>query len=155
MSRPPLQFVFIALLVLAIYLAIDFSQRISTSTQLAALEKQYAAERLRLEQINRDLNEKKKQVNTAAFVEKYVRENWHWVTDTDTLVVTSAAPADPLPATPLPAVAPGQMDILRVQVRRERMTAPEQLRLLKITSNLGTQFWIPVRAQRSDLAGNP
>ncbi len=96
MSRPPLQFVFIVLLVLAIYLAIDFSQRISTSMQLAALEKQYAAERLRLEQINRDLNEKKKQVNTAAFVEKYVRENWHWVTDTDTLVLTSAAPADPL-----------------------------------------------------------
>jgi regulatory protein YycI of two-component signal transduction system YycFG len=103
MSRPPLQFVFIVLLVLAIYLAIDFSQRISTSMQLAALEKQYAAERLRLEQINRDLNEKKKQVNTAAFVEKYVRENWHWVTDTDTLVLTSAAPADKLPATPLPA----------------------------------------------------
>jgi len=59
------------------------------------------------------------------------------------------------PLTTFSAVAPGRMDFLRLQVRREAMTAVEQVRLLKLTSSQGVRYWIPVRAQRADLAPQP
>lgn len=59
------------------------------------------------------------------------------------------------PLTPLPALLPGQRSELSLQARREAMTAAVQTRLLKITSSQGVRFWIPVRAERSDRAGQP
>jgi hypothetical protein len=52
-------------------------------------------------------------------------------------------------------VAAGQVETLRLEVRREAMTAAAQSRLLKLTTSQGLRYWIPVRAQRSGLAGQP
>jgi hypothetical protein len=61
-----------------------------------------------------------------------------------------------LPAlTQLPTLPSGQMNELSLQVRRETMSASAQTRLLKVTSSQGVRFWIPVRAERSDLVGQP
>jgi len=57
--------------------------------------------------------------------------------------------------TQLPALPAGQVSELSLQVRREAMSASAQTRLLKITSSQGVRFWIPVRAERSDLIGQP
>lgn len=53
------------------------------------------------------------------------------------------------------SVAAGQLELLRLQARREAMSAGVQTRLLKITTSRGQRYWVPVRAQRSDLALQP
>jgi cell division protein FtsB len=103
MSRPPFQFVLMALLVASIYLVIDFSQRISTSLQLTATQQQLKADVAQLSKENQLLLEEKARVTTPAFIEEYARKMWRWVRDPDTLVITSPAPI----VTPAPAaIAP-------------------------------------------------
>ncbi len=52
-------------------------------------------------------------------------------------------------------VPSGQLEMLRLEVRREAMSAAAQTRLLRVTTSCGQRYWVPVRAQRSDLAGQP
>jgi hypothetical protein len=59
------------------------------------------------------------------------------------------------PVTALSSLEAGTPDFLRLQVRREAMTAAEQVCLLKLTSSQGVRFWIPVRAARTDLVAQP
>jgi hypothetical protein len=57
--------------------------------------------------------------------------------------------------TAFPALQPGQIEIIRLQVRREAMTSAQQSGLLRLTSSLGVRFDIPVQARRTDLTVQP
>jgi len=59
------------------------------------------------------------------------------------------APTEPV------ALEAGEVASIRLGVRREAMTAPEQTRLLKLSSSFGVRFWIPLHAERPDLAAQP
>jgi len=52
-------------------------------------------------------------------------------------------------------VAAGQVERLRLAIRRESMSAGTQTRLLKLNTSDGLCYWIPVSARRSDLATQP
>lgn len=70
------------------------------------------------------------------------------------LKVLQTSRAELQPVTQL-SVAPGQVEALRLEVRREAMSAPSETRLLKITTSQGLCYWVPASAQRPDLAGQP
>lgn len=53
-----------------------------------------------------------------------------------------------LPPTFELSIAPGTSDVVELETRRELMTDPVETRLLKITTQHGMVYWIPVRAQR-------
>jgi hypothetical protein len=55
----------------------------------------------------------------------------------------------------LPTLGAGETTSLCLQVRREAMNAAEQSMLLRITTDAGTETWLPVLAERPDLAVNP
>ncbi len=63
--------------------------------------------------------------------------------------------ADLRSRTALPDLEAGQAASLRLQVRREAMTADEQCRLVRLTSSQGLRFDIPVRARRAAVAAQP
>ncbi len=54
-----------------------------------------------------------------------------------------------------PALEPGRPEVLQLQARREAMTSASQSTLLKISTDAGVQFWVPVRASRAAVANNP
>jgi hypothetical protein len=60
-----------------------------------------------------------------------------------------------LPAVTQLIIGPSQMESFRLQVRRERMIAATQTKLIKITTSHGVRYWMPIRAQRPTLAGQP
>ena len=69
------------------------------------------------------------------------------ITDTN---VTSAA-YDLPDSYDLPSFAAGEKRGFWLTLRSERMTAATQTGLLKITTDLGTQCWLPVTGNRSDI----
>ena len=52
----------------------------------------------------------------------------------------------------LPALEAGAKSYFTLQVRRERMSQAVQSTLLKISTDVGTEVWLPLAAQREDLA---
>jgi hypothetical protein len=67
---------------------------------------------------------------------------------TDTNVVTTTLDLPDVYASP--SFDAGEKRGLWLMVRPERMTSALQTGLLKITTDLGTQFWLPVTANRSE-----
>ena len=55
----------------------------------------------------------------------------------------------------LSATNGGATTTFTLQIRREAMTDAEQSTLLKITSDTGSQYWVPAHARRSNLSSNP
>jgi hypothetical protein len=53
----------------------------------------------------------------------------------------------------LPMLEAGAKSYFTLQVRREQMTQTVQSTLLKISTDVGTELWLPLAAQREDLAG--
>lgn len=52
----------------------------------------------------------------------------------------------------LPTLEPGTSSTLRLALRRERMAAPAQSALLKISTDSGMQLWVPVTGTKSSLS---
>jgi hypothetical protein len=57
--------------------------------------------------------------------------------------------------TNLPALGAGQQQTLRLGVRRAAMNSAEQSALLKVSTDQGVRFWLPVSARRADLVARP
>jgi len=53
----------------------------------------------------------------------------------------------------LPALEAGASTSFWLSLRRDKMTTPVQTGLIKITTDIGVQFWIPLKGTRPDLAG--
>ena len=55
----------------------------------------------------------------------------------------------------LPELNPDSQDVLRLELRREEMTVATQSDLLRISTDQGVQFWIPVHARHPNRVVNP
>jgi hypothetical protein len=67
--------------------------------------------------------------------------------------VKSVAAAKPASAwtQAMPPMEAGAALALPIEVRRQEMTAGEQCSLIKISTDMGTELWVPVYAARTDL----
>jgi len=55
----------------------------------------------------------------------------------------------------LPMIESAALSSLKLELRREQLTTASASALLKVTTDAGTEVWIPVSASRSDLSNNP
>jgi cell division protein FtsB len=107
MPRAWIQLLAIMLLAIALYLVLDFSQRVVTSVQLSANEQQYEREVAREEARKATLVKERARVQTDQFVEDEMREQG-WIRPGETrvrpLITPAATPAAsaPKPAAPAP-----------------------------------------------------
>jgi hypothetical protein len=105
MSRVSFQVIAIVIFAATLFFLWDFSQRVITNVRLAQTEKMYEQRAAREETKNNALREQKQRVQTDAYVEGYVRENWHYALPGDNVVIPQATPA-PTPSVSAPAPTP-------------------------------------------------
>jgi hypothetical protein len=84
---------------LALFIVWDFSQRVVTTLRLAQSEQELDQRVAQAQATRTALIEQKKRVQTNAFAEDYVRRNWHWARDGETVVIPQVTPATPKSAT--------------------------------------------------------
>jgi hypothetical protein len=109
MSRVSFQVVAIIFLVATAFFLWDFSQRVLTNVRLAQSEKQLEQSVADEEAKNKDLREQKQRVQTDAYVEDFVRRNWHWAKPEDTVVIPQiTALPTPVPSAPESAPLPAK-----------------------------------------------
>jgi len=100
MSRLPNQMFILVVFALTLFFIFDFSQRLDQTK--IQLERQVTQA-----QATRDaLAAKRTHVSSPEYVESFVRTQWHWVRDGETLVLTQITPAAAPPASPVPAPTP-------------------------------------------------
>jgi hypothetical protein len=104
MPRVPLQLAAIVIIAFALYFVWDFSQRVVTSVRLMQYEQQIDRQVQQAQATQTALLEKKKQVQSDAYVESVVR-GWRWAKDGETVAITQITPA-PTPAPAPPPAAP-------------------------------------------------
>jgi hypothetical protein len=116
MPRSWIQIFAIIVFALAIFVIWDFSQRMVTSVRLSQAEQTLDSQVAREQAIKNDLLDKRKQVQSDAFVEAYVRSKWHWVKDGDKIAIPqiTPAPAPILPIMPAPAPTPEPSTLQRI-----------------------------------------
>ncbi len=97
---PRLSFQVVAILVFAatLFFVWDFSQRVVTNIRLAQIEKQLEQEVSQAQAKNAALRAQKTRAASPEFAEGFVRSQWHWVRDGETLVIPQVTPAAPPPA---------------------------------------------------------
>jgi cell division protein FtsB len=99
MSRVFMQLLGIFALAVALFVAWDFSQRVGTLARLRQSEEVLNRRVAAAEATHTALVAQKKRVQGNAAVEEFVRRNWHWARDGDTVVIPQITPAP----TPTPA----------------------------------------------------
>ncbi len=100
------QFLVIIAVAVVVFLAWDFGHRMLDTMHLAQLDTQAGQQLSQLEEINQQLQQRKKDVSTDTFVEDYARENWKWTRPGETLFVPVATPVPPVPSAPVAAPPP-------------------------------------------------
>ena len=100
MPRGSIQLILIVVVAFTLYFVWDFSQRVVTSIRLTQSEQALAQDVAHAQATQTALFDKKKQVQTDAYVESVVRK-WHWAKDGETIVITQITPA-PTPAMSAP-----------------------------------------------------
>ena len=104
MPRVSIQLLVIVVFAFTLYFVWDFSQRVVTSIRLSQSEQVAELQVAHAEATQTALVEKKKQVQSDAYVESVVRK-WHWAKDGETVVVTQITPA-PTPVVSAPPSVP-------------------------------------------------
>lgn len=95
------------LIALVLFFAWDFSQRIGTNLRLNQSEQDLQVRVANAEATHMVLVARKARVETDQFVEDYVRRNWHWVREGETIVIIQPSPTPPAPTpTPVPTPIP-------------------------------------------------
>lgn len=105
MPRVSFQIVLILCAALVVFFVWNFSQRVVTNIQLAQAEKQSEGEVAQAQATNVVLRAQKTRVASPAYAEEFVRKEWHWVRDGETLVMPQVTPAAPAPVNVAP-IAP-------------------------------------------------
>ena len=113
MSRPWIQWLFIPVAALALFLVWDFAQRGATYVRLAELEQQKQQQLAHAQATRAVLSEDKKDAASDERTERIAR-GWGWVKPGDTLVRTPPTPtAIPIaPARPAAPAAKSWLDAL-------------------------------------------
>jgi cell division protein FtsB len=107
MSRLPIQFITIFIIVLTLFFLWDFSQRVVTSVRLAQLEKTYEQLVAQEEERNRILRELKTYIQSDEYVIDYARRKLRWALPNDTVVIPQITPVPtPTPGAPTPTPIP-------------------------------------------------
>ena len=97
-----LQFFAIIVVAVVLFLGWDFGRRLLDTVQLTQADA-LADQQLRAElDTNAKLKQLKADVGTDDWIEQYVRTNWHWTRENETIFVPAATPV----ATPAPPPAP-------------------------------------------------
>jgi hypothetical protein len=104
MSRVSFQVIAIVIFAATLFFLWDFSQRVITNVRLAQTEKLYEQRVAQEEAKNNALREQKQRVQTDAYVEGYVRGNWHYALPGDNVVMPQVTP-EPTPSASAPAPA--------------------------------------------------
>jgi hypothetical protein len=106
MPRGSLQLLIIVVSAFTLYFVWDFSQRVVTSVRLTQSEQALEQDVAHAQATQTALFDRKKQVQTDAYVESVVRK-WHWAKDGETVVITQITPAPtPVIGVPQPQPAP-------------------------------------------------
>ncbi len=103
------QIIVIIVAVVALFLAWDFGRRIVDTLSLAQAEARTDQQLRDAQDTNVKLKDLKTSINTESWVEKYVRTNWHWTRENETIFVPAATPIPsptPVPKIPAPATPP-------------------------------------------------
>jgi cell division protein FtsB len=116
MPRSWIQILAIVVFAVAIFVIWDFSQRVLTSVRLSQAEQALEIQVAREQATKNNLVDKRKQVQSDAYVEAYVRSKWHWVKDGDKIAIPqiTLAPAPLIPFMPAPAPTPEPSTLQRV-----------------------------------------
>jgi hypothetical protein len=116
MPRSWIQIFAIIVFALVIFVVWDFSQRMVTSVRLSQAEQALEIQVAQEQATKTTLLDKRKQVQSDAYVELYVRSKWHWVKDGDKIAIPqiTPAPAPILPAMPVPTPTPEPSTLQRV-----------------------------------------
>jgi hypothetical protein len=104
MPRGSIQLLVIVVFAFTLYFIWDFSQRVVTSIRLTQSEQAAELQVAHAQATQTALIEKKKQVQSDAYVESVVR-GWHWGKDGETVVVSLITPA-PTPMVSVPPPVP-------------------------------------------------
>lgn len=104
MPRGSIQLLVIVVFAFTLYFIWDFGQRVVTSIRLTQSEQAVERQVAYAQATQTALVEKKKQVQSDAYVESVVRK-WRWAQSGDTVVVTQITPA-PTPVVSAPPSAP-------------------------------------------------
>jgi len=105
--RGLLQLLAIVVFAFTLYFVWDFSQRVVTSVRLTQSEQALEQEVAHAKATQTALFDKKKQVQSDAYVESVVRR-WRWAKDGETVVIAQITPA-PTPAVNAPLPPPTQV----------------------------------------------
>jgi Flp pilus assembly protein TadG len=106
MSRLPNQVFTIVVFALMLFFIFDFSQRILVNIRLEQTAKQLERQVAQAQATRDALAAKRTRVSSPEYVESFVRTQWHWVRDGETLVLTQITPAAAPPVSPVPAPTP-------------------------------------------------
>lgn len=97
---PVTRFVAIIALGMALFLIIDFGQRVASGYQVAREEEKLEAQLRMLSETNAALLARRDYVNTDAYVEEIARKELKWSKPGETVVVILATPQAPSPVLP-------------------------------------------------------
>lgn len=96
---PVMRFVAIISLGMALFLIIDFGQRVASGYQVGREEEKLEAQMRILSETNAALTARRDYVNTDAYVEEIARNELKWSKPGETVIVILATPQAPLSTT--------------------------------------------------------
>ncbi len=97
MSRSAIQLILILAFTVAAFMLFNFGVRYLNSQRLSQQEQTLQVKVIEARATQTALIERKQYVQTDTFIEKYVRENWHWGKPDDKIVLPHSTPASSVP----------------------------------------------------------